>query len=114
MAPGSTVTVFVSQGDTILLSAEIFGQNQVTARAQLAAAGFRVVGEDTADRAAIEAAGVDLTATGIEDGDIVGVQNADGTAGFGVWLPRGTELTLVSYDASRDAEGRTDGDGIAR
>ena len=114
VAPGSTVTVFVSQGDTVLLPAGIFGMDRETARAQLTAAGFSVTGEDTANRAAIEAAGVDLAAAKIEDGDVVGVQNANGTAGFGVWLPPGTELTLVSYDASRDAEGRTDGDGTAR
>ncbi len=109
--PGSSVTVFVSQGDTILIPVSAFGENRDTVAAQLADAGFVIAGNDTADRAAIETAGVDLTVYGIEDGDVVGVQNADGTANFGVWLPPGTELTLVSYDASRDAEGRTDGDG---
>jgi beta-lactam-binding protein with PASTA domain/predicted Ser/Thr protein kinase len=111
VAPASAVTVFVSQGDTILLPAGIFGLNRETAITQLTEAGFTVTGEDTANRAAIEAAGVDLVAASIEDGDVVGVQNADQTAGFGTWLPSGTELTLVSYDASRDAEGRIDDAG---
>ncbi len=111
--PGSTVTLLVSQGDTILLPTGIFGENGETATTQLTEAGFVIGGGDTANRAAIEAAGVDLAAAGIEDGDVVGVQNADGTANFGAWLPPGTELTLVTYDASRDAEGRTDGDGSA-
>jgi len=111
--PGSSVTVFVSQGDTILIPVAAFGENRDTVAAQLTEAGFVIGGNDTADRAAIEAAGVDLTVYGIEDGDVVGVQNAEGTANFGIWLPPGTELTLVSYDASRDAEGRSDGDGTA-
>ncbi len=111
VAPGTAVTIFVSQGDTILLPADIFGEDRDLAAVRLNAAGFVIAGNDTADRAAIEAAGVDLSAAGIEDGDVVGVQNANGTATFGVWLPPGTELTLVSYDASRDAEGRTDDDG---
>ncbi len=113
VAPGTAVTIFVSQGDTILLPADIFGETREIADTRLTEAGFVIVGNDTANRAAIEAAGVDLTVSGIEDGDVVGVQNADRTATFGAWLPPGTELTLVSYDASRDAEGRTDDDGTA-
>jgi len=100
--PGSSVTVFVSQGDTILIPVAAFGENRDAVAAQLTEAGFVIAGGDTANQAAIEAAGVDLTAAGIQDGDVVGVQNAAGTANFGAWLPPGTELTLVSYDASRD------------
>lgn len=114
VAPGSRVTIFISQGDTILIPVSISGMPLDQARTTLTEAGFVIVGEDTADRARIEAAGVDLAAAGIEDGDVVGVQNADGTAGFGAWLPPGTELTLVSYDASRDAGARTDGDATIR
>jgi serine/threonine-protein kinase len=111
---GSEVTIFVSQGDRILLPVTTFGQPVDQATSDLTAAGFIISGTASATRAAIEAAGVDLAAAGIEDGDVVGVQNSDQTASFGVWLPPGTELTLVVYDASRDAEARNDAEGAAR
>jgi hypothetical protein len=43
-------------------------------------------------------AGIVPEEAGIEDGDVVGIQ--DNGADFGAWLPSGTSVSLVYYDAS--------------
>ena len=104
VAAGGQVTLGISQGDTVQIPTAIFGMNRDEAAAQLTQAGFVIRDQQSANRKAITDAGVDLQAAGIDDGDVVGVQDANGDASFGVWLPPGTELTLVYYDASRDNE----------
>ena len=113
VSAGGQVTLGISQGNTIQIPTTIFGMNRDQAATQLTHAGFVIRDQQSANRKAITDAGVDLQAAGIEDGDVVGVQDANGDASFGVWLPPGTELTLVYYDASRDGEASAHDDGVA-
>lgn len=98
--PGETVTVYVSVGDQVYISPDLQGQPLDTVISTLENAGIEVSNQVGVPAATIEAAGLDLEASDIKDKDVVGIQ--DNGATFGVWLPRGTEVTLVYYDATQD------------
>ncbi len=99
---GDTVTLFVSQGDAVELSAALLSQPVAAVRSRLEADGLRVVEAIPVSRADAEALGVDLDAEGIASLDVVGVRDGDGAVDFGTWVPRGSEVTLVYYDVDRD------------
>jgi serine/threonine-protein kinase len=98
--PGESVTVYVSMGDTVYVAPDLQGQPLDTVISLLENNGLEVTNQIGVDAATIEAAGLDLEASDIQDRDVVGIQDND--ANFGVWLPRGTQVTLVYYDATQD------------
>lgn len=98
--PGDTVTLLVSVGDKVQIPREIQGGPLDDAVATLEGLGLTVANTFPVSRAVIEGAGVDLEAAGIEDGDVVGIQ--DNGADFGAWVPPGTSVSLVYFDASQE------------
>ena len=97
---GQTVTLRVSAGDRVEVPGSIQGQPLDQAASRLKELGL-VVGDSVGvDRATIEEAGLDLATEGIEDGDVVGAQGKD--IDFGAWVPPGSGVTLVYYDAALD------------
>ncbi|MFL5760827.1 MAG: Stk1 family PASTA domain-containing Ser/Thr kinase [Thermomicrobiales bacterium] len=96
--PEDTVTLVVSVGDKIQIPREIQGAPLGEAVAQLEQEGFAITDQIPVSKAHIESFGIDLDAAGIVDHDVVGVQ--DNGANFGAWLPPGTSISLVYYDAS--------------
>jgi serine/threonine-protein kinase len=95
---GSTVTLIVSMGDKVQVPPSIQGGPLNDAVQSLEAEGFVVAQKIPVSAATIESFGIDLQTAGIEDGDVVGIQ--DNGASFGAWLPPGTSVTLVYYDSS--------------
>jgi hypothetical protein len=98
--PASDVIVYVSIGDQVFVDPALQGESLDTVTQTLNDAGLVVTGQNPVSGAQLDDAGVDRVAFGIEDGDVVGVQ--ENGAAFGVWLPRGTEISLNYYDASLD------------
>jgi serine/threonine-protein kinase len=98
--PGESVTIYVSVGDQVYISPDLQGQPLDTVISTLENDGIAVSNQVGVPAATIEAAGLNLEASDIKDKDVVGIQDNDAT--FGVWLPRGTEVTLVYYDATQD------------
>jgi cytoskeletal protein RodZ len=98
--PGSEVMIFVSVGDQVLVAPELQGEPLDVVINELENAGLEVAEQIGIPGSQIDEAGIDREANGIVDGDVVGIQ--DNGAAFGVWLPRGTAVTLVYYDASQD------------
>lgn len=97
----ASVTLIVSIGDKVQVPPDTFGSSVATAVTQLNSTGLTVSEPIPVDRATI-ARHVDLEQLDIRPGDVVGVQNVDGSASFGAWLDRGTTVTLVYYDPSLD------------
>jgi serine/threonine-protein kinase len=95
---GSTVTLIVSMGDKVQIPPDIQGGPLDAAVQSLEAAGFVISQKIPVSAATIESFNINLQAAGIEDGDVVGIQ--DNGASFGAWLPPGTSVTLVYYDSS--------------
>jgi hypothetical protein len=95
---GDTVTLNVSVGDKIQIPREIQGEPLGQAVATLEQEGFVIADQIPVSKQRIESFGIDLNAAGIADHDVVGVQ--DNSANFGAWLPPGTSISLVYYDAS--------------
>lgn len=98
---GDIVIVEVSKGDRVRIPGELQGQPIDDAVAQLERLGLRVVGRIAVSEQTIADAGVDLDASGIGVGDVVGVQ--DNGAAFGAWVARGTTVTVVYYDREAEA-----------
>jgi hypothetical protein len=98
--PGSEVTLFVSVGDQVWVAPELQGESLDTVISTLENAGLDVTDQIGIPGSQIDEAGIDREANGIVDRDVVGIQ--DNGAAFGVWLPRGTSVTLVYYDAAQD------------
>lgn len=98
--PGETVTVYVSVGDQVYISPDLQGQPLDTVISTLENDGIEVANQVGVPASTITAAGLDLEENDIKDRDVVGIQDNDAT--FGVWLPRGTAVTLVYYDATQD------------
>ena len=94
--PGDAVVLKVSMGDRVQIPVDIQGIPVDEAAQRLKSLGFRIGQRFGADRKTIEASGIDLDASGIEDQDLVGVQGRD--AGFGVWMKPGSSIDLVYYD----------------
>jgi len=106
--PGETVTLRVSRGDAVFLPGEIQGQPLDQVARQIERSGLRPGSRHGVAARSIEDQGVDLLAAGIDDGDVVGVTGRAADGGdvtFDVWLPRGTRVDLVYYDATLDREG---------
>ncbi|MGH2533754.1 MAG: Stk1 family PASTA domain-containing Ser/Thr kinase [Thermomicrobiales bacterium] len=99
-SPGDTVTLFISLGDRVQVPREIQGAPLDEARASLEELGFVVTDAIPVNRAFIESFNIDVEQTGIEDQDVVGIQDND--ANFGSWLPPGTSVRLVYYDQDLD------------
>jgi len=93
---GQTVTLVVSIGDQVFIPADLFGLPAATVARSLEDLGFSVIGEVYASRTVIEEFGIDLAASNIENGDVVGVQ--DNGARIGGWVQRGAEVSIVVYD----------------
>ncbi len=98
--PGSEVTLFVSVGDQVRVEPELQGEPLDVVISTLESAGLVVADQIGIPGSQIDEAGIDREANGIVDGDVVGIQ--DNGAAFGAWLPPGTSVTLVYYDASLD------------
>jgi beta-lactam-binding protein with PASTA domain len=99
---GDTVTLFVSVGNLVQIPFSLQGEPLATVDAALAEIGLEVIEAIGVPASTIEGAGIDLAANGIEDGDVVGVQ--DNGAAFGAWLEPSSAVTLVYYDAGLDSE----------
>lgn len=97
---GQTVTLQVSAGDRIEVPGSIQGQPLDQAVSRLVELGFVVGDRVGVARATIEGAGLDLATGGIADGDVVGIQGD--SVDFGAWVPPGSSVTLVYYDAGLD------------
>jgi len=98
--PGETVTLHVSAGDQVRIPGEIQGQPIDQVVRQLERLGLTVGDRFPVGRETIEGFGVDLAASAIDDGDVVGVQG-DGVD-FGQWVSPGTTVDLVYYDRRQD------------
>jgi serine/threonine-protein kinase len=96
--PGDSVTLNVSVGDKIQIPRDIQGSPLGEAVARLEQEGFVIADQIPVSKKRIESFNIDLKAAGIADHDVVGVQ--DNGANFGAWLPPGTSISLVYYDAS--------------
>jgi serine/threonine protein kinase len=103
--PGDTVSVYVSMGDQVWLAPELQGAPLDDVISTLENGGLEVSDQLGVSAQTIENAGIDLNAAGIVDHDVVGIQ--DNGAEFGIWVPRGTSVTLVYYDASLDSQDGT-------
>jgi serine/threonine-protein kinase len=99
--PASDVTVYVSIGDQVYVDPSLQGEPIDTVVQSLTDAGLIVINRNAVSGAQLDDAGLDREAFGIEDGDVVGIQ--ENGAAFGVWLPRGTEVSLNYYDASLES-----------
>ena len=96
--PGDSVVLAVSIGDKVRIPTELQGENIDTVISALEKLGFTVSGTNALAAAEIrDANGVplDLGALGIQDGDVVGIQDND--AAFGGWVQRGASVTLNYY-----------------
>ncbi len=100
--PGDSVSIYVSMGDQVWLAPELQGAPLDDVISTLESGGLVVSDQLGVSAKTIENAGIDLNAAGIVDRDVVGIQ--DNGAEFGIWVPRGTEVTLVYYDASLDSQ----------
>jgi serine/threonine-protein kinase len=100
--PGDTVSIYVSMGDQVWLAPELQGAPLDDVISTLENGGLVVADQLGVSAKTIENAGIDLNTAGIVDRDVVGIQ--DNGAEFGIWVPRGTEVTLVYYDASLDSQ----------
>ncbi len=96
--PGDTVTILVSVGNRVQIPREIQGGPLEAAVSTLERLGFHVAHTYAVPRNVLVEAGIVPEEAGIEDGDVVGIQ--DNGADFGAWLPPGTSVSLVYYDAS--------------
>lgn len=95
---GDTVTVRVSMGDRVQIPVDLQSQPVDEVTDVLEGLGLVVNDPIGVSEARIEAVGVDLEEFSIEDGDVVGIQEE--SAGFGQWVPPGSSVTPVYYDAS--------------
>jgi serine/threonine-protein kinase len=102
-APGDTVTIVVSAGDTVQIPVDIYSNPVGDAEQVLQDLGLTVSETAPVSRDYLESLEppLDLEANGIEDGDVVGIQG-DGDVQFGGFVPPDTTVTLVYYDASLD------------
>jgi beta-lactam-binding protein with PASTA domain len=98
---GDKVTLIVSIGDKVQVPTDAFSASVDAASAKLDSTGLTVTDQIPVSRSTIERQ-IDLEQMDITPGDVVGVQNADGSANFGAWLERGDLVTLVYYDPSLD------------
>lgn len=98
---GDKVTLIVSIGDKVQVPTDAFSASVDAASAKLDSTGLTVTDRIPVSRSTIERQ-IDLEQMDITPGDVVGVQNADGSATFGAWLERGDLVTLVYYDPSLD------------
>jgi serine/threonine-protein kinase len=96
--PGETVTLLISKGNKVQIPRDIQGGPLQAAITTLEQLGFTVANTYAVPRSVLTSAGIDPEQAGIEDGDVVGIQ--DNGADFGAWLPPGTSVSLVYYDAS--------------
>jgi len=96
--PGDTVTILVSMGNKVQIPREIQGGPLQAAVSALEQLGFQIAHTYAVPRSVLIEAGIVPEEAGIEDGDVVGIQ--DNGADFGAWLPPGTSVSLVYYDAS--------------
>lgn len=101
---GQTVTLHVSTGNDVQIPGALQGMPLDEAEAQLRALGLDVGTAVGVSRATIEEQNVDLDQLGIQDRDVVGVQGDHGAA-LGAWVPRGTSVSVVYYDAQLDNPG---------
>jgi serine/threonine-protein kinase len=96
--PGDTVHVVVSMGDMVQIPADLQSKPLDEAVSQLKDLGLNVGEPIAVSKSRIESFQVNLDELGIVDGDVVGIQEEG--AGFGAWVPRGSTVTPVYYDAS--------------
>ncbi len=99
--PGDKVTLAVSVGDKVQVPLDLQGQNIDTVVAALEKLGFTIAGKNALAAADIKDANgnpLDLNALGIQDGDVVGIQ--DNGATFGGWVERGASVTLNYFSAN--------------
>jgi serine/threonine-protein kinase len=99
--PGQRITLAVSVGDKVQIPISLQGENIETVKAALEELGLKIAGTNALAAADIKdgnGAPLDLTTLGIENGDVVGIQ--DNGAVFGGWVAPGTSVTLNYYDAN--------------
>jgi serine/threonine-protein kinase len=96
--PGDTVHVVVSMGDLVQIPADLQSKPLDEAVNQLRDLGLNVGEPIAVSKSRIESFQVNLDQLDIVDGDVVGIQEEG--AGFGAWIPRGSTVTPVYYDAS--------------
>lgn len=99
---GETVTLLISQGDAVRVPEEAVGQPRAVVAGQLEGLGLRVDEEVPADEAALERVAGSAGA-GIANGDVVSILGDDRADVLGQWLPRGSSVRLVYYEAGTGA-----------
>ena len=98
LLPGDLVTLVVSAGDRVQIPVQLQGEPRDAVRRQLEELGLVVAGEVPVSEQTIREAGVDdLAGAGIENQDVVGIQ--DNGAEFGGWIEPGTPVTIVYFEA---------------
>jgi len=85
-------------GDMVQIPADLQSEPLDEAVSQLKELGLNVGEPIAVSKNRIESFQVNLDELGIVDGDVVGIQEEG--AGFGAWIPRGSTVTPVYYDAS--------------
>ena len=98
--PGDTVTVQVSMGNRVQVPADLQGQSLDGATSALQEQGLTVGDPLPVSRAQIQAQLGPNAVFPFEDQDVVGIQD-EGIA-FGDWVPAGSTVQLVYYDAGLD------------
>ncbi|HQY30302.1 MAG TPA: protein kinase [Thermomicrobiales bacterium] len=98
--PGADVHVVISMGDKVQIPITLQSMPVDDAVAELSALGLDVQTPIGVSRQRIQTA-LDLDAFQIVDGDVVGIQETD--AEFGAWVPVGSAITPVFYDAALDS-----------
>jgi hypothetical protein len=96
--PGDTVHLVVSMGDREQIPQELLSMPIDEAVEALKELGFQVAEPVPVSESQIDSAGLDMNQFNIEDGDVVGIQ--DEGAEFGLWIPAGSTITPVYFDAS--------------
>ena len=99
--PGDTVHVVVSMGDKVQIPTDLQSQPVDEAVTRLKDLGLNVSEPIAVSKTRIESFGVNLDQLEIVDGDVVGIQEEG--AGFGAWVPSGSTVTPVYYDASLES-----------
>lgn len=99
--PGDTVTLVISAGDMVQIPGNLQGMPLDQARTELENLGLTVANEFGVSEQTIRDAGIDpLSDAGIDNGDVVGIQDSNAT--FGGFVEPESSVTLIYYDETKN------------
>jgi hypothetical protein len=96
---GDSITIFVSHGDQVQIPARLQGEPLAKVRAELESLGLEVADQIAVPASTLRDNGIEPDEVGINDGDVVGIQ--DNGAQFGGWVDRGSSVTIIYYDEDK-------------